>query len=112
VQPAGCAEPCLVEPGHLGRGDADPHLLQEAIEPSRGAGGDRGDGARRQRNTEQLGQRLRRPPLGQELADVQVDDDRGDPRPVLHRRLGAVRGYSFSPVPAEAFPLDQLMLGH
>ena len=43
---------------------------------------------------------------------VQVDDDRGDPRPVLHRRLRALRGGGLSAVPAAAFPLDQLVLGH
>ena len=36
----------------------------------------------------------------------------GDSRPVLHRRLGAPRGRGLGAVPAAAFPLDQLMLGH
>ena len=72
----------------------------------------RGDRPGRQRDAEQLGQRLRGALLGQELPDVQVHDDRGDPRPVLHRRLRALRGGALGPVPAAAFPLDQLMLGH
>ena len=42
---------------------------------------------------------------------MQVHDDRGDPRAVLHRRLRPLRGRALGPVPAAAFPLDQLMLG-
>ena len=43
---------------------------------------------------------------------MQVDDDRGDTRPVLHRGLRARRGSGLAAVPAIALPLDQLMLGH
>ena len=112
VQPAVHPEPGLVESGHLGCGDVVPHAFQEAIQPPGGAGGDPGDGPRRQRDTEQLGQRLRGAVLGQELPGVQVDDDRGDPRAVLHRRLRARRGHALGALPAAAYPLDQLMLGH
>ena len=112
VQPAVHAEPGLVEPGHLAGGDLPAGVLQEPAEPPGGAGGDRRDRPGRQRDAEQLGQRLRGALLGQELPGVQVDDDRGDPRPVLHRRLRALRGRGLGAVPAAAFPLDQLMLGH
>ena len=112
VQPAVDAEPGLVEPGHLGRGDGIPHLRQEAVEPAGGAGGDARHRPGRQRDAEQFGQRLRGALRGQELPGIQVHDDRGDPRPVLHRRFAAPRGGGPGPVPAPAFPLDQLMLGH
>jgi hypothetical protein len=112
VQPAVHAEPGLVEPGHLGRGDVVPHPLQEAAESPGGAGGDAGHRSGRQRDAEQLGQRLRGALLGQELPGVQVDDDRGDPRPVLHRGFRARRRCALGAVPAGAFPLDQLMVGH
>ena len=56
-------------------------MLQELAEPPGGAGGDARHRPRRQRNPEQLGQRLRGALLGQKLAGVQVDDDRGEPRP-------------------------------
>ena len=50
--------------------------------------------------------------LGQELPGVQAGDDRGDPRPVLHRRLRPRRGRGFGAVPAAAFPPGQLVPGH
>jgi hypothetical protein len=87
-------------------------LLQEPIELPGGACGQRRDRPGRQRNAEQLGQRLRGPVLGQELPDVEVDDDCGDPRPVLHRGFGPLRRGGLGAVPATAFPLDQLMFGH
>jgi hypothetical protein len=65
VQPALHAESGLVEPGHLGRGDLAAHVLQEPAQPPGGAGGQRRDGPGRQRDAEQLGQRLRGPLLGQ-----------------------------------------------
>ncbi len=70
AQPTVHAEPCLVEPGHLGRGNALPHPLQEVIEPPGSTGGDPGDGPRRQWDAEQLGQLLRGALLGQELPGV------------------------------------------
>ncbi len=85
---------------------------RKSIEPPGSAGGDPGDRAGRQRDAEQLSQRLRGALLGQELPGVQVDDDRGDPRPVLHRPLCALRCRGLGAVPATAFPLDHLMLGH
>src|SRR5882672_3108274 len=42
-----------------------------------------GDGAVGDRGAEQFGPGLRGAFLGQELSHVEVDDDRGDPRPVL-----------------------------
>ena len=112
VQPAVHAEPGLVEPGHLAGGDLLAGVLQEPAQPPGGAGGDARHRPGRQRDAEQLGQRLRGALFGQELPGVQVDDDRGDPRPVLHRPLRALRGRGLGAVPAAAFPLDQLMLGH
>ena len=112
VQPALDAEPGLVEPGHLAGGDLLAGTLQEPGQPPGGPGGDARHSPGRQRDAEQLSQRLRGALLGQELPGVQVHDDRGDPRPVLHRRLGALRGGGLGPLPAAAFPLDQLMLGH
>jgi hypothetical protein len=43
---------------------------------------------------------------------MQVQDDRGDPRPVLHRPVSALRDGGLGAVPAPAFPRDQLMPGH
>ena len=50
--------------------------------------------------------------LDRNCPGVQVHDDRSDPRPVLHRRLRAGRRRALGALPAAAFPLDQLMLGH
>jgi hypothetical protein len=105
-------EPGLVEPGHVAGGDLPAGMLQEAAQPPGGAGGDARHRPGRQRDAEQLSQRLRGPLLGQELPEVQVHDDRGDPRPVLRRGLRALRGHALGPVPAAALPLDQLMLSH
>src|SRR2546430_1124143 len=55
------------------------------------ARGGSGHGALRDRGAEQLGQGSRRAFLRQELSHVEIDDDRGDPRPVLHRRGHTVR---------------------
>jgi hypothetical protein len=112
VQPALDAEPGLVKPGHLAGGDLLAGVLQEPAEPPGGAGGQCCDRPGRQRDAEQLGQRLRGALFGQELPGIQVDDDRGDPRPVLDRSFRAGRGGGFGPVPAAAYPLDQLVLGH
>jgi hypothetical protein len=105
-------EPGLVEARDTAGGDVLPHPPGEAIELPGGAGGDGRDRAGRQRDTEQLGQRLGGALLRQELPGVEVDDDRGDPRPVLDRGLRARRDGGPGAVPAAAFPLDQLMLGH
>jgi len=85
VQLAVDPEPGLVEPGHLAAGDLLAGVLQEPAQPPGGAGGDARHRPGRQRDAEQLGQCLRGALLGQELPEVQVHDDRGDPRPVLHR---------------------------
>ena len=105
-------EPGLVEPGDVAGGDLPADLLGEHVQLPGRAGGQRRDRPGRARDAEQLGQRQRGAVLGQELPGVQVDHDRGDPRPVLHRRLRARRGRGLGAVPAGAFPLDQLMLGH
>jgi hypothetical protein len=105
-------EPGLVEPGGVAGGDSVPDPFQEPAEPPGGAGGDGRDRAGRQRDAEQFGQRLCGPLLRQELPGVEVDDDRGDPRPVLHGGFGAHGGCRPGALPAPAFPLDQLMLSH
>ena len=90
VQLARHAQPGLVEPGHLGLGDPVADLVEEPVQPVGGAFGHRRHGAFGDRGAEQLGQRLRGALLRQELPDIQVEDDRGDPRPVLHRRAHAL----------------------
>ena len=80
-------EPGLVGPGDAAGGDLLTDMPGELIQAPGRAGGRRRDRPGGQRDAEQLGQRLRGAVLGQELPGVQVDDDRGDPRPVLHRRL-------------------------
>jgi hypothetical protein len=112
VQPPVHPEPGLVESRDRAADDLLAGMLQEPAEPAGGPCGERGDRPRRQRHAEQFGERLSRPLLGQELPDVQVDDDRSDPRPVARRRLRALRGRGLGAHPAGAFPLDQLMLGH
>ena len=87
----GHAQAGLVEPGHLGLGDPVADLVEEPVEPVGGAPGHRRHGAIGDRGAEQLGQRRRGALLGQELPDIQVEDDRGDPRPVLHRRRHPLR---------------------
>ena len=60
------------------------HVGQEPAEPPGGPLGHRRDGRLGQWGAEQLGQRGGGPLAGQELPDIQVYHDRGDPRPVLH----------------------------
>ena len=81
VQRARHAQVCLVETSHLSLGDALFDQLEELIQPVGGALGHRPHGALRDRGAEQLGQRARGALLGQELPDIQIQDDRGDPRP-------------------------------
>jgi hypothetical protein len=63
--------------------------LQEPVQPPGRAGGQRRDRPGGQRDAGQLRHRQRGPLLRQELPGVQVNDDRGDPRPVLNRGLYA-----------------------
>jgi hypothetical protein len=105
-------EPGLIEPRYRAASDLFPRPVQEAIELAGGADGDGGDRPRGDWDAEQLGQRLRGPLLRQELPDVEVDDDRGDPGPVAGRGVRPFWGRGLGAVPAGAFPLDQLMLGH
>jgi hypothetical protein len=112
VQLPGHAQPGLVEPGHLGGGDPVGDLGEEPVEPGGGSRGHGGHGGIRHRGAEQLGQRLGGALLGQELPDIQIEHDRGDPRPVLDRgahplRRGAAGGGS-----ARAAPRDELVLDH
>jgi hypothetical protein len=100
MQPPVHPEPGLVDPRDLAAGDLLAGMLQEPAQPPGGPRGERGDRPRRQRHAEQLGQRLRRPLLRQELPDVQVNDDLGDPRPVLDRGLRARRGRCPGAAPA------------
>lgn len=57
-------EPGLVEPGCLAGSDTFSYLVQEAIEPPSGSGGNRRDRAIGNRDVEQLRQRLRGALLG------------------------------------------------
>ena len=91
VQAPGHAQAGLVEPGHLGSGDVLFDQTEEFAESLGGAAGHGGHGALRDRGAEQLGPRLGGALLGQELPRVPVKDDRGDPRPVLHRRAYPLR---------------------
>jgi hypothetical protein len=100
-------EPGLVEPSHLAGGDGLLDPRQEAVQPPGGAGGERGGRARRQWDAKQLSQRLRGPLLRQELAGIQVHDDRGDPRAILHRRHRPHWPLALGPHPARAFPLNE-----
>ena len=111
VQLPGHAQPGLVEPGHLGGGDLIFDLGQEPVEPVGGAGGHGGHGAVGERGAEQFGQRLRGALLGQELPDIQVEHDRGDPRPVLHRRAHPLRRRGAGGGPAPTAAGDELVLG-
>ena len=112
VQPARHPEPGLIEPGDIAGGDVRADPLQEPVQLPGSPGGDRRDRPGRQRHAEQLRECLRGAVLRQELPDVQVDDDRRDPRPVLHRGLRTFRGRNPGALPAAALPLDQLMLCH
>jgi hypothetical protein len=66
------------------------------------------DPCQRNWDIEQLGQRLRGALLRQELANVKVDDDHSDPRPVAGWSFRVLRRMALGAVPATAFPLDQL----
>ena len=59
---------------------------------------------------EQFGQRRRGALLGQELPDIQVEHDRGDPRPVLHRRPHPVRRRGAGGGPTPTVAGDELVL--
>ena len=102
----------FVEPGDVAGGDLPAGMLQEPVKLARCSAGDRRDGPGGNRDAEQLGQRLRGALLRQELPGIEVDDDRGDPRPVAGRGVRARRGGGPGALPAAALPLDQLVLGH
>jgi hypothetical protein len=91
VQLGGYPQTGLVEPDHLLVGDAVPDDVEEAVQPVGGPFRHPRHGAFGYRGAEQLGQRGRSAFLRQELSHVEVDNDRGDPRPVLHRRGYTVR---------------------
>ena len=110
VQRARHAQPGLIEPGHLGvarsgrrprsRNPSSPSAARAVI-ARHGALGDRG--------AEQLGQRLRGALLRQELPDIEVEHDRGDPRPVLHRRAHTLRRGAAGGGPAPTAAGDELV---
>src|SRR6266498_3226449 len=112
VQLARHSQPGLVETHHLGAGELVTHVGQRPVEAPGGPLGERGDGTTRQWGAEQFGQGLGGAFLGQELPDVQIHHDRGDPRPVLHRGVHPGRCLTPGALPAHAFPLHQLVLGH
>jgi len=67
VQPACYPQAGLVEPDHLGSGDAVGDLLEEPLEPVGGTVGHGSHGAFGDRGAEQLGQRLSGALFGQKL---------------------------------------------
>ena len=81
-------------------------------EPVGGAFGHRRDGALRDRGAEQFGQRLGGAFLRQELSHIQIQHDRGDPRPVLHRRGHTLRAPCRRWWPHTAAARHQLVLDH
>jgi hypothetical protein len=87
VQLALNPQPGLVETDDLAGGQPVAHPVQELSQPPRGAAGDVCDRARGDRGAEQLGQRVGGPLLGQELPNIQVQVDRGDPRGLGHYEL-------------------------
>jgi hypothetical protein len=106
-------QPGLVEVRHLGPGDPVGDHRDHLIDDHLGGPGRPGrDRPGRHVRTEQVTQRRRSTPLGQELAVEQVHPDPGQPRPVLHRRVHPGRCGSLGDRPARAFPDDQIVLGH
>lgn len=112
MQRAGHLQTGLVEPGHLGLGDALSDLIEEVIQSVGGAPGHRRDSAFADRGAKQLGQRPGGALLGQELPHVEVKDDRSDPRPVLHRRGHALGRGTASGGPTATAARDELVFGH
>jgi hypothetical protein len=84
VQRARHTQARLVEPGHRSVGDALAGHLEQLLQPAGGAFGHGRHRALGDRGAEQLGQCGRGVLPRQELPDVQVKDDRGDPKAVLH----------------------------
>ena len=109
---AGDQQPGLVEPGGLGLDDEVLDLIEEPVQLVGGPRGHGPDGALGHRDAEQFEQSLGGEFLRHELAHIQIQDDRGDPRPVLHRRGHTRRRRAAGRGPARAAPRDQLMLGH
>ena len=66
------ANPVSSNPATSAGGDLPAGVLQEPAQPPAGAGGDARHRPGRQRDAEQLGQRLRGALFGQELPGVQV----------------------------------------
>jgi hypothetical protein len=112
VQRAGDPEPGLVEPGHLGRGNAIGDTVEEAVQSVGGPPGHLRHRRLRHRRAEQLGQRLRGALPRQELPGIQVHSGRGDLGPVLHRRTHTIWRDTAGRRPAHATARDHLMLGH
>ena len=102
MQLAGDPQPGLVEPGGLGLDDAVLDLVEEPVQPVGGPRGHGRDGALGHRGAEQFGQCLGGAFLRHELAHIQIQDDRGDPRPVLHRR-----GHTAGGAPQVVVPHEQ-----
>lgn len=111
VQPVRHAQAGLVEPDYLGRGDAVCDLLDKPLEPVRGTLGHGGHGGVGDRGAEQLGQRLGGALLRQELPHIQIEDDRSDPRPILHWRCHTLRRGTARGNPTGAAACDELVLG-
>ena len=112
-QLAGDPEPGLVEVRHRRRRPAPARIASSAAAQRRGDPGDHaGDRARRDRDAEQLADRLAGAVAGQELPVPQVRARRGDPRPVLHRGAHPGRRRPRGDRAARAAAGDDPVLGH
>jgi hypothetical protein len=111
-QRAGHAQAGLVEPGHLAASDPITDLGEVLLQPAGSPPGYRRDRGLGIRDAEQLGRRLRGALLGQELPRVQTQADRGDPQPVLHRRLTPTGGRTTTGHSADTAARDELVLAH
>jgi len=112
VQLGGHPQPGLVEAGHLVARQLAFDLAQEVAQAVGGAFGHGRDGALRHRIAEQLCQRLGGAFLRQELPPMQIQDDRGDPRPLGHRGGHRGGGLAAPGSATLAATRHQLALGH
>jgi len=95
-----------------GGGDRAADRLQRRAERAGDPAGHGGDRVGGEGHAEQLGQDLAGPVAGQEVPVPQVRPDRGQPRPVLHRRGHPGRRRRAGHGPAAAAAGDELVLSH
>jgi hypothetical protein len=115
MQPGQCSidpEPGFVEMHQPGTGKTPPDIIGEPGQLLSRTLGDRGNRALRYGHVEQFAQCLRGAVLRQELPDVEVQDQRFEPWPVLHRSGHIVRGLRSCHAPAtRALLRHKLVLG-